>query len=138
MLVSCIVVIYDAHSCHVRCITRDARYYTILLQITCNIVLFLAIIKDSCVVENCFFFFFFASETKSINRFVILKFYAFSQFTPVNLYSSFQFFIIIYINSLLSRNSIKRFNIIIFERFFQKVMKRFINLAMRDCRPRIA
>lgn len=136
MLVSCIVVIYDAHSCHVRCITRDARYYTILLQITCNIVLFLAIIKDSCVVENCFFFFFFASETKSINRFVILKFYAF-----LNSLRQTIFFLSVfhhYINSLLSWNSIKRFSIIILERFFQKVMKRFINLVMRDCRFRIA
>lgn len=135
MLVSCIVVIYDAHSCHVRCITRDARYYTILLQITCNIVLFLAIIKDSCVVENCFFFF-FASETKSINRFVILKFYAF-----LNSLRQTIFFLSVfhhYINSLLSWNSIKRFSIIILERFFQKVMKRFINLVMRGCRFRIA
>lgn len=136
MLVSCIVVIYDAHSCHVRCITRDARYYTILLQITCNIVLFLAIIKDSCVVENNVFFFFFASETKSINRFVILKFYAF-----LNSLRQTIFFLSVfhhYINSLLSWNSIKRFSIIILERFFQKVMKRFINLVMRDCRFRIA
>lgn len=87
---------------------------------------------------------FFVSETESINRLVILKFYAVFSL-PCKLSPFFQFFnyhpsFYIYIQLILCyfETRLRDFknNIIIFKRFFtRKFMKRFINLVMQDCIP---